>query len=112
MNQGIYDEPIDVDDKSICNWYHTIEVASEGLIKGQYDFLEGGHTYLGNVDLAEKRVLEIGPATGFFTFYVEKLGAEAVALDLSPDDEWDGVPYAEKGKGALWHLQASANGQR
>jgi hypothetical protein len=38
--------------------------------------------YLGNVDFRNKRVLEIGPASGFFSFYMEREGAEVISLEL------------------------------
>jgi SAM-dependent methyltransferase len=68
-----------------------------GVIRGTFDFRDTAACYLGNVDFQGKRVLEIGPATGFFTYYMEAQGAEVVSVDLSPDDEWDVVPYAGGG---------------
>jgi SAM-dependent methyltransferase len=37
--------------------------------------------YLGNVDLAGKRVLDVGTSSGFLTFEMERMGAEVVSLD-------------------------------
>jgi O-methyltransferase len=51
--------------------------------------------YLGHVALAGKRVLEIGPATGYLSFYMESQGAEVVSVELSPDVSWDVVPDPE-----------------
>jgi len=39
-------------------------------------------------------VLEIGPASGFLTFEMERRGAEVVCVDLPPDHAWDFVPFA------------------
>lgn len=99
--ESVYAPPVDVNDRGACNWYHTMEIPGEGVIEGQYDFRTGANDYLGNVDFKGKRVLEIGPATGFFTFYMEKLGADVVSVDLSPTDEWDVVPFARNGQKAF-----------
>jgi predicted nicotinamide N-methyase len=37
--------------------------------------------YLGNVELLGKRVLDVGTASGFLTFEMERMGAEVVSLD-------------------------------
>jgi predicted nicotinamide N-methyase len=44
--------------------------------------------------LRGKRVLEIGTASGFLCFTMERMGAEMVAYDLSGGQDWDIVPYA------------------
>jgi len=49
--------------------------------------------YLGNVDFAGQRVLEIGPASGFLTFEMEKRGAEVVSVEVTEEHGWDFVPY-------------------
>jgi O-methyltransferase len=49
--------------------------------------------YLGNVDFAGQRVLEIGPASGFLTFEMEKRGADVVSVEVTEDHGWDFVPY-------------------
>lgn len=46
-------------------------------------------------------MLEIGTASGFICFSVERAGAEVVAYDLSPDFSWDMVPYAKLDVAAL-----------
>lgn len=49
--------------------------------------------YLGNVAFAGKRVLEIGPASGYLTYFMETDGAEVVAIERHPDTPWDVVPH-------------------
>ena len=53
-----------------------------------------GHepAYLGGVDLAGKRVLELGPATGALTFYMERMGAEVVSFEAGFDVSIDTLP--------------------
>lgn len=73
-------------------YYQTIEVPGLGLCLGDWDHREHLDQYLGEVDMRGKRVLEIGPANGFFTFAMERRGASVLALDLGESGEWDAVP--------------------
>jgi hypothetical protein len=77
-----------------CLFYHSMEVPGYGPVEGQWDLRGGEVPYLGNTGLAGKRVLELGTADGFLTFYMERQGAEVVSYDLSPQFTWDAVPFA------------------
>ena len=61
-------------------WYHATELPDGTVLPGVWDLRGHESAYLGGVDLAGKRVLELGPATGYLTFYMERMGAEVVAL--------------------------------
>jgi hypothetical protein len=71
-----------------------MEIPGYGLVEGQWDLRESAAAYLGQVKFAGKRVLELGKASGFLTFHMEREGAEVVAHDLSEHDAWDVVPFA------------------
>jgi hypothetical protein len=73
-----------------------MEIPGHGLVEGEWDLREGYRSYLGGVDFAGKRVLELGTASGFLCFCMERQGAEVVAYDLSEREVWDIVPYAER----------------
>ena len=45
------------------------------------------------LSFAGQRVLEIGPASGFLTFEMEKRGAEVVSVEVTAEHGWDFVPY-------------------
>ena len=77
-----------------CFFYHTIDVPGYGTVPGPWDLRGCVDDYLGGVDLAGKRVLECGTASGFLCMEMEKRGAEVVAFDLSEDFDQDLVPYA------------------
>ena len=79
-----------------CWFYHVMELPGYGLIAGQWDLRNGVDAYLGHVHLAGKRVLEVGTASGFLCFEMEKRGAEVVAYDLSENEIWDIVPFGGK----------------
>jgi SAM-dependent methyltransferase len=94
MANSPYAAPRTVDDVSDCYFYHTMDIPGHGLVKGEWDLREGVREYLGGVDFGGKRVLELGTASGFLCFHMEKQGAEVVACDLSEDQSWDVVPFA------------------
>lgn len=91
----MYAEPRNVTDLDDCYFYHTTDVPGYGVIEGEWDLRRGIHAYLGNVDFKGKRVLELGTASGFICFHMEREGAEVVGYDLSDQQSWDVVPYAQ-----------------
>ena len=62
-------------------WYHTFELPDGRVVPGAWDLRGSEKEYLGGVDLSGKRVLELGPATGYLTFFMESLGADVVAFE-------------------------------
>jgi SAM-dependent methyltransferase len=89
----LYDPPRHVENGGECHFYHRMDIPGYGeTAGGMWDLRDNTEAYLGNVDLAGKRVLEIGPASGYLTFYMEAKGAEVVSVELPPDHPWDVVP--------------------
>jgi SAM-dependent methyltransferase len=93
MPEDIYARPRPVTDLGDCHFYHTTDIPGVGCVDGEWDLRGGLADYLGQVPLAGKRVLDVGAATGFLTFAMERLGAEVVSYDLSENDSWDTVPF-------------------
>jgi SAM-dependent methyltransferase len=94
MSDNLYAKPRTVSSINECEFYHTTEIPGIGLVEGQWDLRRGAEQYLGNYDFTDKRVLEIGPATGYLTFYMEKSAREVVTVDLPLEGRfWDFVPY-------------------
>jgi SAM-dependent methyltransferase len=93
--KSIFAAPWDVTNADECDFYHTMDIPGHGLVNGQWDLRGRTDEYLGNYNFAGKRVLEIGPASGFLTFELEKRGADVVAVDVSEERPWDFVPYPE-----------------
>jgi SAM-dependent methyltransferase len=89
-----YAEPQTVTDLGACYFYHTMDLPGHGRVDGEWDLRDGVRAYLGAVDLRGQRVLEVGTASGFVCFAMEQWGAEVVALDLSPAQTADIVPFA------------------
>jgi SAM-dependent methyltransferase len=90
----LYARPKAVESLAECYFYHSMEIPGHGEVAGEWDLRGDEHRYLGGVDLAGKRVLELGAASGFLTTYMERQGAEVVAYDLSEQHSWDVVPFA------------------
>lgn len=76
-----------------CLFYHVMDVPGHGLTGGQWDLRSTVDEYLGHVPFRNQRVLEIGPASGFFTFEMEKRGADVVSVEVTEQHGWDFVPF-------------------
>src|SRR5579875_1821877 len=76
-----------------CAWYHSTELPT-GLRHGQWDLRGREAAYLGGVDLAGRRVLELGPASGHLTFFMEAQGADVTAFEVGYDARIAMVPAA------------------
>ena len=81
-----------------CSFYTVQEIP--GIIKptkGPFDLRKNINKLLGNCNFKNKKILELGPASGYITFYLESLGAKMTCIDLSiKKDKWDTVPHANK----------------
>jgi O-methyltransferase len=95
-DEKIFATPRNVEDVVDCYFYHTMELPGHGVIQGRdWDLRGRVDEYLGNVDFAGQRVLEIGPASGFLTFEMEKRGADVISVEVTDDHGWDFVPYPD-----------------
>ena len=66
------------------SFYHTVEIGDGVVIRGHYDHRAALAAYR-FPDVAGKRVLDVGRASGFFSFLFERMGAAHVtAVDLPP----------------------------
>src|SRR5947208_10648988 len=91
-NQNIFATPLKVDDVADCYFYHTVELPGYGVIEGRdWDLRGGVDEYLGKVAFEGQRVLEIGPASRFVTFELEKSGAYGVSVEVKERRCWDFV---------------------
>jgi SAM-dependent methyltransferase len=76
-----------------CAGYHVIDLPNGETIKGQWDLRGRMPEYIGNVDVRGKRVLDIGAASGFLTFEMERLGArEVVSFDADDHRRIANIP--------------------
>jgi len=92
---SIYTEPRTVSDLKDCYFYHTMDLPGIGKIEGNWDLRSNLKKYLGGVNFAGRRALDVGCASGILSFYMEKQGAEVVSFDLDKNEDWDMVPFAK-----------------
>jgi len=83
---------------SDCYFYHRMTLPDVGEVGEEWDLNASVDAYLGHSNFAGKRVLEIGPASGFLTAHMERAGAEVVCVDLPVDYAWDFVPRLDIGE--------------
>jgi hypothetical protein len=72
-------------DRGECNWYHTSQLPDGTVLEGEWDLRGREHHYLGDVPLANRTVLEFGPASGYLTFWMESQGADVTAFEAGYD---------------------------
>jgi SAM-dependent methyltransferase len=103
-----------------CHFYHRAALPDGRVIEGVWNLIGGEAEYLGGVDLDGRRVLELGPATGWLTVWMEQQGARVVGFDLGWDVAPDLIPleqfdldslrtqhirFASRVQNAWWFLQ-------
>jgi 2-polyprenyl-3-methyl-5-hydroxy-6-metoxy-1,4-benzoquinol methylase len=69
-----------------------MDIPGVGEVGGQWDLRACIREYLGNYDFNGRRALDVGTASGFLTFSMEKSGADVVSFEMTSGDEWDVVP--------------------
>ena len=104
-----------VTDLKICEFYHVIDLKDGFTTPGVWDLRSGVDKYLGGVDFRLKKVIEIGPASGFLSFYMEGAGAKVTCIEPPMNQPWDYVPQPppilEKFKSTFSsHIQHIRNG--
>ncbi len=88
-----------------CRFTETSLLTSGEVVEGEWDFRGREEPYLGAVPLSGARVLHLAPGGGYFTFHMERHGAEVAAFDVG----WEAVPdvMAEPGVGGGLHATPS-----
>ncbi len=67
------------------DWYHTVDLGNGVVTPGHYDHRNYLDLYGLPESLSEKTALDLGAASGFFSFELERRGAKVTATDLP---EW------------------------
>ncbi len=92
--EGPFTKPRVIEDPEECDFYHSMDLPGFGSVEGRWDLREGVGRYLGGIEVSGKRVLDVGTASGFLAFWMERAGAEVVGYDLSEEQDWDLVPFS------------------
>ena len=77
-----------------CDFYHTIELPDGSVLPGDWDLRGHEAAYLGGIDVAGKRVIEFGPASGWMSAYIARQ-ARLTIVDLPFGQAPDFVPHPE-----------------
>jgi SAM-dependent methyltransferase len=93
-----YAKPIHVPDLSECLFddgllYHCLDLPGIGSIDGRWDLRGSLDDYIGGLEVYGKRVLDVGTASGFLSFEMERRGAEVVSFDASSALDMDRLPF-------------------
>jgi tRNA (mo5U34)-methyltransferase len=73
-------------------WYHTIDLPHGLVTPGLYDFRGSVSSFRFPEDIRGATALDVGSATGFFSFEFERRGARVVSLELPSLDKLDRFP--------------------
>jgi hypothetical protein len=89
MLKNLFAHPRDVVSLEDCSFYHTVDIPGHGTIPGFWDIRGNESQYLGDVTFTGKRVLEIGPASGHLSFFMESENADVVSIEATEDYSWE-----------------------
>ncbi len=79
-------------DLSDYYWYHTIDLGNGLVTPGSYDYRSSLPLFGFPADMRGMSVLDVGAATGFFSFEFESRGADVVSLEMTSLADLDVFP--------------------
>jgi 2-polyprenyl-3-methyl-5-hydroxy-6-metoxy-1,4-benzoquinol methylase len=89
-----WETPWVVSPKDDTWFYHVMDLPGVGRTSGEWDLRDTIDDYLGPCPFAGLTVLDVGCASGYLTFALERKGASVVSFDLrDPRTEQKFVPY-------------------
>jgi hypothetical protein len=94
MSDSIYAPMRNVTSKAQCFFYHVCDLPDGTQVGGHWDLRETVGDYLGQESFAGKRVLDIGTASGYLSFEMERRGASSViSFDQGHPSSSEFVPF-------------------
>jgi tRNA (mo5U34)-methyltransferase len=79
-------------DTSRFYWYHTVDLGDGLITPGLYDYRKTVADFRFPEDMTGMTVLDVGSATGFFSFEFERRGARVVSTELPSLRDLDRFP--------------------
>jgi hypothetical protein len=106
-------DQIELDD---CLFYHTMKFPDHSEVLGHWDIsAESFSDYIGNVDVGGKTVLDVGTASGFLSFELERRGARVTAYEIDSAASAQRIPFRSNlfyTDHSAWLAQADAGLER
>lgn len=93
VDHQLYAEPKQVTSGDDCFFYHYMDLPTVGTVGSTWDLRNCTEGYLGRLNYSGKRTLDVGTASGYLTFEMEKRGANVVSFDMPSADSWNFVPH-------------------
>lgn len=93
MREFQYETPWEVTDIDSCAFYHFMDLPGIGEVGDQWDLRKTIDKYFGKFDFSGKRALDVGAASGFLSFEMEKRSASVVSFDITTGADWNFVPF-------------------
>jgi hypothetical protein len=93
-----FQSPRHVSDAGACYFYHSIELPGLGLQVGHWDLRDCIDVYLGKQTLQGRTIVDVGAASGYVSFEMERRGADVISFDRLLGDASDNmglVPFAD-----------------
>ena len=75
------------------HWYHETALPDGQHIRGAWNLVGQERQYIGSLDVAGRRIIEFGPATGHLSVWLTYQGADVVAFDAGLDRCIDLLTY-------------------
>ncbi|WP_407526122.1 class I SAM-dependent methyltransferase [Methylobacterium oryzisoli] len=91
--ESVFVAPRTVTDLAACHFTHAVDLPGHGSVAAPWDLRATWRAYIGEVDVAGKRVLDVGTGSGFLSFAMERAGARVTSLPLDRGACWDIVPF-------------------
>lgn len=95
MQKGFVDSRT-VESIDECEFYHTMDLPGHGTVQGQWDLRGRFGEYSGHIEFSGRSVLDVGTASGFLSFEMERLGADVVSFDADCAERFAFVPFPNR----------------
>lgn len=97
MNTVQWETPWTVAETEPVWFYHVMDLPGLGQTTGEWDLRRTIGAYLGSCPLKGRSVLDVGCASGYLSFEMERRGANVVSFDLrDPRTDQSFVPYVSQ----------------
>jgi hypothetical protein len=93
VSEGLFAKPRTSVRQEDCFFYHVCDLPGVGTVGGHWDLRETIDGYLGRIAFAGKTVLDVGTASGYLTFEMEKRGATVTSFDVGGETDTEIVPF-------------------